>query len=88
MKISKQSCCRYKWLELRCVTRGCVVYFESSFHQDMSTADPYLMIDASAYPNHDNQGRKAAVNLRTGKLSYLLPDRRVRIIDAEVCLDD
>lgn len=88
MKISKNSKCQYHWLNLRNITRGCVVYFESQFHQDMTTDDPYLLIDASAYPNHDSQGRKAAVNLRNGKLSYLLGDKRVRIVDAEVCIDE
>ena len=65
-----------------------MVYFQCQFHQDMRTDDPYLLIDASAYPNHDNQGRRAAVNLRNGRLSYLLPGKRVRIVDAEVHLDD
>ena len=89
MKITYNSPCQFNWIKLRDVHIGRAVYFKCQFHQDMDTSDPYLKIDASAYPNRNDQGKVAVVNLKTGRLSYVDRCRYVRVIeDIEVCIND
>ena len=86
MKVSNRKC--RNWRSLRDVRKGTAVQFKCQFHQDMCTDDLYIVIDASAYPNHDNQCKMAVVNLRTGRLSYVNSEREIEAINATVCIDE
>jgi hypothetical protein len=90
MKIETHDC-QYKWHDLSTVCVNSVVKFASQFHQDMTTCDPFLVLNTcNSYRDQarSTRGRIAVVNLRTSKLSFVVRDRRVRIIDATVRIND
>lgn len=90
MEINTRRTDSYFWLQLRSIRKGSCVFFQSQFHQDMTVTDPYIVVDASAYPDRpiNASGRIAVVNLRNGKLSYLLGYKQVRTLDAEVFINE
>ena len=88
MQITRGTCEQHTWKKLRDFHRGECVIFKHQFHQDMCASDPYMKVDASAYPNRDEQGKSCVVNLRTGKMSYVQHTRDVRAVEAEVCIHE
>lgn len=88
MEIRRNNCHPYNWRPLRNCTANCVVLFNGSFHQDNRRDDPFLVINDQAYSLQDGRGKRAVVNLRTGKLSLVNQDRSVRIVPAAVCIDE
>lgn len=78
---------------LRHVKKGELVEFQGRFHQDCRDDDVFIVTDDSSYRTElideyggqrESERRYAVVNLRTGKLSYVLGTRHVFHRRAEV----
>ena len=74
----------FPWQRLRNVRKGSAVQFRYPFHQSLSDSDVFIVVDDTAYSQHDGRGKLPVVNLKHGRLSLVSPDREVKIIDAEV----
>jgi hypothetical protein len=89
MKVNRKD--RTCWRPVANVSAGKACQFQREFHQEHERDDVFMRLNVcSSYKdqNHRNRDKIGVVNLRTGKLSFVCPEREVRDVDAEVWLDD
>lgn len=84
MEILNQSCPKL-WRPLRNVPPGTCVQFSHPFHQKHKEDDLFLVGDGTYNQDHN---RGFVMNLRTGYVSYVELTRKVREIDASVCVNE
>ena len=91
MKINHEQMPSPPYEQLKQIPTGSVVTLKIRLSRDMSTEDPFLVIDMQGYQLYASEFecssyKVAVVNLKNNRLSYINGNRQVLKLNAEVAI--